>query len=443
MDGRNIRAILLMGGRGERFGSQLPKQFHRVAGKKVYLYTLESFLRMGFFETIFLVYCPGWREEIEDDVKNYPNIQLVEGGETRQESSLLGLRACGEGTEIVIIHDAVRPFVSAHTVKETIEKTISHGAVDTCIALADTIVHSEHGREISSIPNRAEYLRGQTPQGFLYPLILEAHCRTQQSNASDDCSLVLERGHPVAIVPGEERNIKITTELDLFVAEQLIHKERVLPSLAPSRSLEGKRFVITGGTGGIGSAVARFLEQEGAPPLLLSKSSHHYPVDLTTYAGVKEVFDKIHASYGEVDGLINSIGSFSLKPIDALSPEEVEQLIATNFTSLVFSCQCARIKKGGHIVNIASSSYSRGRKNYAVYSSTKAAVVNFTQGLAEERPEMRINALVPQRTNTSMRRAFFSEEDPATLLSPEAVAEQIVRLLKHPEITGSIIEVRL
>ena len=94
------------------------------------------------------------------------------------------------------------------------------------------------------------------------------------------------------------------------------------------------------------------------------------------------------------------------------------------------------------IVNIASSSYVRGRKNYAVYASAKAAVVNFTQGLAEEREDLLINAIVPQRTLTPMRVDNFPDEHPSTLLNPEEVAREIINLLKHNSLTGTLIEIR-
>ncbi|MES2121827.1 MAG: SDR family oxidoreductase, partial [Chlamydiota bacterium] len=125
-----------------------------------------------------------------------------------------------------------------------------------------------------------------------------------------------------------------------------------------------------------------------------------------------------------------------------LSQEEIEQQIATNLSSVIYACKCVSLKPGSHIINIASSSYSRGKKNYALYSSAKAAVVNFTQALAEERPDLKINAAVPQRTATKMRRENFPDEDPASLLPPDAVAREILELLMHPTLTGAIVEIR-
>lgn len=438
------KAILLLAGTGLRFGSEIPKQFLRLAGKKVYLHTLETFLKTGLFQEIVLV-CPApWIPSVKEDLAPYSNssIVIIEGGTTRQESSLRGLQACGEKTNTVVIHDGVRPFVSAEIIKENVAKAIEYGAVDTCIPSADTLVHTTDRKVIDTIPNRSEYLRGQTPQSFKYSLILQAHLNASNQGIfdnSDDCSLVLNSGHPVHIVSGSEENIKITSELDLSLAEQILRLKLFSSgALTEDGCLTGKRFAVTGGTGGIGKAICALLEKQGAVAIPLSRTAPEYSVDLTSFQAARAAFDKM----GPLDGLINCIGLLQTKKIEELSPEEIERMIATNLTSVIYTCKSAHLKQGAHILNIASSSYMRGRKNYAVYSSTKAAVVNFTQGLAEERPELLINALIPQRTNTAMRRDNFPDEDPSILLEPEEVAIEALRLLTQTSVTGTLIEVK-
>lgn len=437
-----------MSGTGLRFGSEIPKQFHRLAGKKVYLHTLEVFLESNLFEEIVLV-CPNsWMGQVKAELADYAfaKITIIEGGQTRQESSLKGLQNCGQETQIVVVHDGVRPFVTETILKENVAKAIQYKAVDTCILSADTLVHTIDKKEIDAIPNRSEYLRGQTPQSFDYPLILQAHLKAKEEgicDISDDCSLILKTGHPVHIVMGSEENIKITSELDLLLAEQILRLRHFSPSgLAKQNSLSGKRFVITGGTGGIGAVLCHLLKEEGSIPISMSRSSPEYAADLTSYADVCSAFDKILEEHGPIDGLINSVGLLKTKQIDQLSFEEIDLLVATNLNSVIYSCKCAHLKKGGHIINIASSSYVRGRKNFAVYSSAKAAVVNFTQGLAEERRDLFINALVPQRTNTLMRLENFPDENPSTLLDPKEIASEILNLLKQNSITGTVVEVK-
>jgi ribitol-5-phosphate 2-dehydrogenase (NADP+) / D-ribitol-5-phosphate cytidylyltransferase len=448
LNAARIKALILMGGAGERFGSATPKQFHRLAGKKVYLHTLETFLASGLFEEIFLVCLEDWIPQVREDLAAYAGapVKVISGGTTRQESSLKGLLACGHSTQIVVIHDAVRPFVSLDIVRNNVLGALEHQAVDTCIPSSDTLVYAPGGQQIAAIPLRADYLRGQTPQSFEYSSILEAHLNAQKagmSNASDDCSLLVREGKSVWVVKGSEENIKITSELDLFLAEHILRlRNTSSTSLKAALSLQGKKIAITGGTGGIGSALCRLLEQEGALPVVLARSAPTYPVDLTGYEETRKVFDRILADLGPLDGLVNSIGLLHHKQLDQLTQEEIDSLIATNLMGVIYSCKCAHLKKGAHIVNVSSSSYSRGRKHCTLYASAKAAVVNFSQGLAEEREDLLVNVLIPQRTHTAMRVGHFPDEDPSTLLSPEEVAQEIVSLLKQQSLTGTLVDVK-
>lgn len=435
-----MKALLLMGGEGHRFGSETPKQFLNLSGKKVYLHTLAAFLEFDEFEEILLICHPDWVQRVREDVSS-PRVRVIEGGYSRQDSSYRGLLACGKETKFVVIHDAVRPFISKEIIRQNINALKKHNAVDTCIPSDDTVVHSLSFDTITSIPKRSLYLRGQTPQSFAYPLILEAHEKATDQLSSDDCSLVLNLGEPVHIVPGSPDNIKLTNELDLFLAEQLMRlKNR--STMAGTHSLKGKTFAITGGTGGIGSKLAEILNKEGAKTLILSKSSPDYPVDLTAFEEVSEAFDTITKIHGPLDGLINCVGHLALKPFKQLSSDEIDHLIQTNLHSLLYSCRCVKLKKGGHVINLSSSAFSRGRKEYTVYSATKAAIVNFTQGFAEEHPELQINVVVPQRTNTPMRRTNFPDENLSTLLTPLEVAEEILHVLRSEHTTGTILEVR-
>jgi 2-C-methyl-D-erythritol 4-phosphate cytidylyltransferase len=214
--GKRIGAILLMGGEGSRFGSSMPKQFHLIGEKKVYLHTLDRFIESGLFDEIVLVCHPDWID--------LPHEGVIRGGKTRQESSYAGLKGFRERPDIVVIHDAVRPFVSERILRENVEGAIEWGAVDTCIASADTLVHAPGGRVIESIPKREEFFRGQTPQSFRMDWIVEAHERAMEEgveNASDDCRLVLRMGRKIYVVAGDEKNIKITSEFDLFIANQI------------------------------------------------------------------------------------------------------------------------------------------------------------------------------------------------------------------------------
>jgi ribitol-5-phosphate 2-dehydrogenase (NADP+) / D-ribitol-5-phosphate cytidylyltransferase len=444
---KNVRAILLMGGSGDRFGSSRPKQFHFVAGKKLYLYVLEKFIDSVCFDEILLVAPSMWIQDVQEDVKKYKNappIRILAGGMTRQESSYLGVMACPTTTEIVVIHDAVRPFLTDRIIEENILKARDTGAADTCIASADTLVYAPDGDFIQNIPVRAHFLRGQTPQSFNYKYIYEAHLHAQTKKfegISDDCRLVREMGRPVAVVQGDESNIKITTPLDLLLAEQILRQGGYEERDPPRRDLRGAKIAISGGTGGIGRAVANLLEKEGAIPIPLSRSSP-YSVDFQCSMSIENCFKKLYEQFGALDGLINCVGHLKRASLQELSEESIDAQINLNFRGVVLACKHVCLKEGGQIINIASSSYSYGREEMAVYGASKAAIVNFSQGLAKERADWIINVVAPARTDTTMRRSQFPEENPELLLSAEKVAEEIIHLLRQARQYQTVIEIR-
>lgn len=230
--GDRIGAVLLMSGEGLRFGSPVPKQFHLLNDKKIYQYALETFLRTEFFDEIILVCLDKWKEPVQNEVGALAHV--ITGGKSRQESSYLGLKAFKLPPKIALIHDGVRPFVSQKIIQKNIEQALIHGAANTCIASTDTLIFSADHQTIQAIPNRADYMRGQTPQTFRYDWILEAHESAQSQgilNATDDCRLVLAAGKPVKIVYGSEKNFKITSEFDLKTAEKLLENNQQLEEL--------------------------------------------------------------------------------------------------------------------------------------------------------------------------------------------------------------------
>jgi 2-C-methyl-D-erythritol 4-phosphate cytidylyltransferase len=336
-----------------------------------------------------------------------------------------------------MIHDGVRPFVSKEIIEKNLLLAKQHGAVNTCIPSSDTLVCAPTGKQIENIPRRSDYWRGQTPQTFSYPLILQAHLQAKESNASDDCSLVKALDVPIHIVEGSEENIKITTEIDLSLAEQLLRLQKKVVKNREG-SVQGKRIAITGGTGDIGRAISFLLEKEGGIPLPISKSASALPCDLTKGSESQKLFQTL----GPIDALINCIGALKIDSFHTFSQEEIEELIRVNFLAPLYSCRYAQIAQGGHLINIASSAYFRGRKGFSLYGSAKAALVNFTQSLAEEREDIKVNILVPFRTKSAMRRRDFPEEDLSELLDPMDVARAALDLLKEESLTGGIIEVR-
>ena len=151
-------------------------------------------------------------------------ISVIEGGSTRNETIMNSIKYIeSEGkldeNTIIVTHDSVRPFVTGRIIAENIEACEKHGACDTVIPATDTIVESQNGLQISSIPQRSLMYQGQTPQSFKALKLKEKDILT------DAAKIFIMKGEPVALVDGETHNIKITYPYDLRIAKSLLEDE--------------------------------------------------------------------------------------------------------------------------------------------------------------------------------------------------------------------------
>lgn len=224
-------AVILAGGKGERFMAAIPKQFVHLGSKPVIQHTFEAFYLHPDIDVICLVLPKERVATIEEKYrKEYPGKTLlfVSGGQNRQESTANALKALSEkltADDVVLIHDAVRPFVSPRIISDNVKFTQQYGAVDTVIPAEDTIVESFDGETITNIPPRKRFYAGQTPQSFRFGLIREVYAAItveDMESVTDDASLVLKKNLPVYLVAGEKHNFKITTPWDLMLAEALL-----------------------------------------------------------------------------------------------------------------------------------------------------------------------------------------------------------------------------
>jgi 2-C-methyl-D-erythritol 4-phosphate cytidylyltransferase len=225
----NVSVVIPAGGSGTRMGGSLPKQFHRLGRMSILERSIRAFHGLRGIREIILVVPPPFLEKTRAMVaaKNLRKVrQIVEGGEERQDSVRLGLMACAPGTEIVLVHDAVRPFITRELIVLVVAAAELHGAAVPGIRVKDTIKCEEPeqpGFYVRTLTR--EGLWGvQTPQGFRYGLLLEAHDEARKAGfkGTDDASLVERLGIPVRIVEGEERNLKITTPEDMEFARHLL-----------------------------------------------------------------------------------------------------------------------------------------------------------------------------------------------------------------------------
>ncbi len=220
-----VAALIVAAGRGSRFGGDLPKQYCLLAGKPVLAHTMAGFADhplVAVVQTVIHADDAVLYAEAAGNSRQKLN-PPVTGGATRQASVLAGLEALsGQGIDIVLIHDAARPFVSAHLINDAIQAAHDHSAAVPGAAVTDTIVAVDAGG-IAATPDRATLRAVQTPQAFRFDLILAAHRRAVaagEHNFTDDGSVATAAGHVVHVFNGESANVKITTQDDLASASQ-------------------------------------------------------------------------------------------------------------------------------------------------------------------------------------------------------------------------------
>lgn len=225
-------AILLAGGMGKRMNMDVSKQFLKLDGLPILTYTLKAFDDHKDIDEIIIVIRPEDRGLLEDEVlsklETTKNITVVDGGKERHDSVRLGLEAMDLKSELVLIHDGVRPFIDSAIIDRNIECARKFGACITAVRSKDTVKIVDQEMNIRSTPSRSSVYIAQTPQTFKVEMIKRAFgdCDLPSELITDD-SMVLERaGHTVRVVEGSYQNIKITTPEDIAIGNQ-IAKERL------------------------------------------------------------------------------------------------------------------------------------------------------------------------------------------------------------------------
>lgn len=204
------------------------KQYMMLGDRPVLAHTLDAFQECRVVEAIYLVIPEGddsfCKREIIEPLRLTKPIRLVSGGATRQESVYNGLNAMDEQFGLVVIHDGVRPFVTPDHIAECIRVAREHGGCILGIPASDTMkTVDDDGRVVTTL-KRDVIRMAQTPQAFVYKLIIRAHLAAQKESyvGSDDAELMEKCGEVVRVIPGDPHNIKITTPEDLKLAEALL-----------------------------------------------------------------------------------------------------------------------------------------------------------------------------------------------------------------------------
>jgi 2-C-methyl-D-erythritol 4-phosphate cytidylyltransferase len=455
---RNV-AVVLAGGTGTRVGLSIPKQLIKVAGKPIIEHTIGLLNASPLIDEIVVMMTPGHLDAVHHILRSgsYPKVtRVLEGADTRNSTTRRALDELGTEECNVLFHDAVRPLLSQRVIADCVDALEDHEAVDTAIPSADTIIQVDEatGQTIDDVLRRPLLRRGQTPQCFRLSVIRRAYDLAAQDpdfEATDDCTVVLRYlpEVPIAVVRGEDRNMKVTEPIDVYLADKLFQldsHDAPRPRLASEyrAALEGRTVVVFGGSYGIGADIVRLAEAHGATTFTFSRSATKTHVERRE--DIVAACEQVLAGTGRVDFVVNTAGILPRGELAETSEETVYLATEVNYLAPIHIAQVfhPHLKRtGGSLLLYTSSSYTRGRSGYSLYSSAKAAIVNLTQALADEwaGDGVRVNCINPERTATPMRTKAFGAEPPRSLLTSEAVATTSLDVLISSW-TGHIVDVR-
>lgn len=225
-----VQAVIPAGGLGQRLGQPVPKALVPVAGVPLLVRTLRQFDALGLARNAVIAIPASHRDMFHATLQEaFPDaaIRLVDGGEARQDSVRLGIAALDSETEVCVIHDAARLFITPAEIQAAIDAAVEMGAATVAIPSVDTILVDDGHGYLLETPDRRVLWACQTPQVFRIDIIRRAHQEALERSleVTDDATLVKRCGHPVKLVPGSPRNFKLTTPTDLMVAEAIIMKD--------------------------------------------------------------------------------------------------------------------------------------------------------------------------------------------------------------------------
>ena len=223
-------ALIVAAGRGHRIGGPLPKQYRQLAGRAVLAHSVQRFAAHARVDRVRVVINPADRPLYDEAVRESASaadatlLAPVAGGATRQESVRNGLESFADAPpELVLIHDGARPLVSGVVIDGALDTLEGHEGALPALAVSDSLKRAAPGSTlVTGAVAREGLWRAQTPQGFRYPAILDAHRAAAGDNLTDDAAVAEQAGLAVALTLGDEDNLKITTEQDFARAERIL-----------------------------------------------------------------------------------------------------------------------------------------------------------------------------------------------------------------------------
>ena len=424
--------FILAGGIGERFGATIPKQYMSLNGKYVIQYAIDSLYESKSVDKIVVVYPEGPMPPLKN-VDDY-----IIGGKTRFDSVLNALKYCPEETDIVLFHDAVRPFVPSEHFRKAIDiiRTSNTEYVVTAQKVTDGLFKGSHNN-IEEGVDRSEYKLCQTPEvarfSSLKQLYLESENEIEARSINYICQLYDITNAIGVYLELPSTNLKITYDYDLFTAEQLTKYAR--PDKSPNPNLEGKRILLLGSTGDIGNALKTHLECLGA----IVGCPKREIVNIEKLN--KMTLDCLEFKY---DCVINCAGIYQKDNNNYY--DGLKKILKTNFTGvvkLIDICKNYWLKDGGNIILLGSASASYGRKGISAYSASKAALNTFVESVKDKLLEnqIKVNVICPARVKGKLQQTLNPNANQEEMIDPKDLAKIITNYVITEE-TGQIVYLR-
>ncbi|OOE09555.1 2-C-methyl-D-erythritol 4-phosphate cytidylyltransferase [Fictibacillus arsenicus] len=222
----NYWTVIPAAGQGKRMNAGISKQWIELLGEPVLKHTLDVFEKDPVCSGIVLVGSERELKQMQDFVQTFQYTkvhQIVPGGSERQQSVYEGLKKVPEDAELVLIHDAARPFITHHHISQLVENAAETGSAVLAVPVKDTVKRAMQNQVVETI-DRSSLWAVQTPQAFRLSIVKEAHEKAAADYylGTDDASLVERIGHTVAIVMGDYHNIKLTTSDDLLFGQAIL-----------------------------------------------------------------------------------------------------------------------------------------------------------------------------------------------------------------------------
>ena len=219
-------AIILASGVGSRLGGEIPKQFINVAGKMIVCHTIDAFLAAADIDEIIVVVSRPYIDMMETFLAGEKNVRIIEGGNSRKESCMRGVRAIQDEEARILIHNGVQPFITQKTISDCVKALENYNAVSVGSPCVYTILELDSNRVLKRIVDRSRSVNDLGPECFKISLIRKAFSRgLDDNNFTNLTALILKYGlSDVYVVDGDPSNIKITYPEDLIIAEEMMRR---------------------------------------------------------------------------------------------------------------------------------------------------------------------------------------------------------------------------